>query len=125
MRYPLPYAFARNQQVLLEDSGDTLTLFLHLSSPASGISEVMRRYPAHRVELQAAAALQQRISAAYAQGESSAASVVSEVESDADLSRMGAGGKRACKLRFSEGKTPTEKPTDCRPNDNLASMIAE
>ena len=88
MRYPLPYAFARNQQVLLEDSGDTLTLFMHLGSPASGISEVMRRYPAHRVELQAAAALQQRISAAYAQGESSAASVVSEVESDADLSRM-------------------------------------
>jgi general secretion pathway protein E len=30
----------------------------------------------------------QRISAAYAQGESSAAAVVSEVESDADLSRM-------------------------------------
>jgi type II secretory ATPase GspE/PulE/Tfp pilus assembly ATPase PilB-like protein len=32
--------------------------------------------------------LAQRISAAYAQGESSAATVVSEVESDADLSRM-------------------------------------
>ena len=31
---------------------------------------------------------EQRISAAYAQGESSAASVVSEVQSDADLSRM-------------------------------------
>jgi general secretion pathway protein E len=88
MRYPLPYAFARNQQVLLEDSGDALTLWLHPHSPAAGIAEVMRRYPAHRVELQAAAVLQQRISAAYAQGESSAASVVSEVESDADLSRM-------------------------------------
>ncbi len=35
-----------------------------------------------------APALAQRISAAYAQGESSAATVVSEVESDADLSRM-------------------------------------
>jgi general secretion pathway protein E len=35
-----------------------------------------------------AAALAQRISAAYAQGESSAATVVSEVESDTDLSRM-------------------------------------
>ncbi len=35
-----------------------------------------------------ATSLAQRISAAYAQGESSAATVVSEVESDADLSRM-------------------------------------
>ena len=35
-----------------------------------------------------AASLAQRISNAYAQGESSAAAVVSEVESDADLSRM-------------------------------------
>ena len=25
-RYPLPYAFARNQQILLEQDGDTLTL---------------------------------------------------------------------------------------------------
>jgi general secretion pathway protein E len=88
MRYPLPYAFARNQQLLLEDSGDTLTLWLHAQSPPAGIAEVMRCYPAQRIELQAAAALQQRISAAYAQGESSAATVVSEVESDADLSRM-------------------------------------
>jgi general secretion pathway protein E len=35
-----------------------------------------------------AAALAQRISAAYSQGESSAATVVSEVQNDADLSRM-------------------------------------
>ena len=88
MRYPLPYAFARNQQLLLEDSGDTLTLWMHPQSPTAGIAEVMRRHRAHRVEVEPAAGLQQRISAAYAQGESSAASVVSEVESDADLSRM-------------------------------------
>jgi general secretion pathway protein E len=88
MRYPLPYAFARNQQLLLEDDGGTHTLWLHAQTSLSGISEVMRRFAAHRVELLAAPALQQRISAAYAQGESSAASVVSEVQSDADLSRM-------------------------------------
>ena len=88
MRYPLPYAFARNQQLLLEDDGGTLTLWMHALTPPSGVSEVMRKFGAHQVELQAAPALQQRISAAYAQGESSAASVVSEVESDADLSRM-------------------------------------
>ena len=88
MRYPLPYAFARSQQVLLEDDGGDLTLWLHPGSPSSGISEVMRQHGASRVELQAQAELMQRISAAYAQGESSAATVVSEVESDADLSRM-------------------------------------
>jgi general secretion pathway protein E len=88
VRYPLPYAFARNQQVLLETDGDRLTLWLHAQSNPAGIAEVMRRYATHHVELQSAAELQQRISAAYAQGESSAAMVVSEVESDADLTRM-------------------------------------
>ena len=88
MRYPLPYAYARNQQVLLEDDGGTLTLWMHAQTPPAGVSEVMRKFGAHKVELQSAGALQQRISVVYAQGESSAASVVSEVESDADLSRM-------------------------------------
>ena len=87
-RYPLPYAFARNQQILLEQEGDTLTLWLHAATPPGGISETLRKYDAHLVEMLSAEALQQRISAAYAQGESSAASVVSEVQSDADLSRM-------------------------------------
>jgi general secretion pathway protein E len=89
MRYPLPYAFARTHQLLLvqDDSGE-LTLCLHGESGASGLSEVMRKYPVQKIETLAAPALIQRISAAYAQGESSAAAVVSEVESDADLSRM-------------------------------------
>ena len=88
MRHPLPYAFARTQQLLLQDDADDLTLWLHAATPDSGISEVMRKYPVQHVELLAHDALMQRISAAYAQGESSAATVVSEVESDADLSRM-------------------------------------
>ena len=87
-RYPLPYAFARTHQLLLEEDGDTLTLCLHPASSASGASEVGRKFSPHRVEVHAADALVQRISAAYAQGESSAATVVSEVESDADLTRM-------------------------------------
>jgi general secretion pathway protein E len=49
---------------------------------------VLRKYAVRSVQPLDAAALAQRISAAYAQGESSAATVVSEVESDADLSRM-------------------------------------
>ena len=49
----------------------------------------MRKYAVHQVRTEPAPELlRQRISAAYAQGESSAATVVSEVESDVDLSRM-------------------------------------
>ncbi len=88
MRYPLPYAFARTHQLLLEDDADTLTLWLHPASNAAAVSEVCRKYPQLQLQIQPANALVQRISVAYAQGESSAAAVVSEVESDADLSRM-------------------------------------
>jgi general secretion pathway protein E len=88
MRHPLPYAFARTQQLLLEDKGGELTLWLNADTQASGLSEVMRKYAVHRIETLPGAELLQHISAAYAKGESSAATVVSEVESDADLSRM-------------------------------------
>jgi general secretion pathway protein E len=88
MRYPLPYAFARTHQLLLEEDAGALTLWLHSASQPAAVSEVCRKYPQSSLQMQASAALVQRISAAYAQGESSAAAVVSEVESDADLSRM-------------------------------------
>ncbi len=88
MRHPLPYAFARTQQLLLEDHQGTFTLWLHPATAPSALSEVVRKYPVQHTETLALDALLQRISAAYAQGESSAASVVSEVESDADLTRM-------------------------------------
>jgi general secretion pathway protein E len=89
MRYPLPYAFARTHQLLLEeDQPGELTLCLHSASDLSAVSEVMRKYPVHELQTLDTQVLIQRISAAYAQGESSAAAVVSEVESDADLSRM-------------------------------------
>ena len=88
MRHPLPYAFARTQQVLLEENLGELTLWLHPASPASAVAEVMRKHPVQHIETLTQPALVQRISAAYAQGESNAAAVVSEVESDADLSRM-------------------------------------
>jgi general secretion pathway protein E len=91
VRYPLPYAFARTQQVLLQDDAGDLTLWLHPQSPRSAVAEVLRKY-GHAaplgIESIAADALAQRTSAAYAQGESSAATVVSEVQTDADLTRM-------------------------------------
>ncbi len=97
MRYPLPYAFARTHQLLLGDDGAALTLWLSPSSDKSAVSEVVRHYgnPDASVLTVAhsdASALVQRISQAYSTqygpGESSAAAVVSEVESEADLSRM-------------------------------------
>ena len=88
MRYPLPYGFARTQQVLLEDDAQGMTLHLHSASLPGGVSEVMRKYKVSEVQTHSAPALSQRISAAYAQSESSAAAVVSEVEGEADLQRM-------------------------------------
>ncbi|MEO7399745.1 MAG: ATPase, T2SS/T4P/T4SS family [Polaromonas sp.] len=90
-QYPLPYAFARSHQLLLESLDGELTLWLHSLDAAgtgSAVSEVMRKFDVQHVSTEAPELLQQRISAAYAQSESSAATVISEVESDVDLSRM-------------------------------------
>ena len=88
MRYPLPYAFARGNQLLLEDDGEQLVLWHSGAPPRSAWSEVLRKHAVATVQQLDPPALAQRISAAYAQGESSAATVVSEVQNDADLSRM-------------------------------------
>ena len=55
---------------------------------AGGVGEVLRKYSVNHIATEPMEQLRQRISAAYAQSESSAATVVSEVESDVDLSRM-------------------------------------
>ena len=88
MRHPLPYAFARTAQLLLEDDGHQLVLWHGPSPDAGALSEVLRKHAVHQMLPLNAPALAQRISAAYSHSESSAATVVSEVESDADLSRM-------------------------------------
>ena len=88
MRHPLPYAFARSSQLLLEDDGQQLVLWHGPAPDVTALSEVLRKHKVRHLLSLDAASLAQRISAAYAQGESSAATVVSEVESDADLSRM-------------------------------------
>jgi general secretion pathway protein E len=88
MRYPLPYAYARSAQLLLEDDGQQPVLWHGPAPDFQALSEVQRKYAVPQWQAIEAGLLAQRISAAYAQGESSAARVVSEVESDADLSRM-------------------------------------
>ena len=94
VRHPLPYAFARSARLLLEDDGAQRVLW-HDGQPDPGaLSEVLRRHgagpdaPPITLQILDAQTLAQRISSAYAQRESSAAAVVSEVESDADLSRI-------------------------------------
>ncbi|RYZ11694.1 MAG: type II secretion system protein GspE [Comamonadaceae bacterium] len=89
MRHPLPYAFARSQQLLLEEADDgSRTLWLSVAASPSAVGEVMRKHAVQRFETLPHDQLAQRISAAYAQGESNAAAVVSEVQGEADLSRM-------------------------------------
>ncbi|MBS0608651.1 MAG: Flp pilus assembly complex ATPase component TadA, partial [Proteobacteria bacterium] len=88
MRHPLPYAFARSSQLLLEDDGQQLLLWHGPEPDACALSEVLRKHAVQQFAQLDAAPLAQRISAAYAQSESSAATVVSEVEEGADLSRM-------------------------------------
>ena len=93
--YPLPYAFARANQALLEDFGDARTLWVSDATPRSALAEIFRKVAFSQenntppaIEKIASDILVQRISSVYAQGESSAASVVSEVQGDADLSRI-------------------------------------
>ncbi|MFW9616558.1 type II secretion system ATPase GspE [Aquabacterium sp.] len=88
VRYPLPYAFAKAQGVLLECDGPRSTLWASLTVSPSALSEVMRVHAVDVIEHEAPDALSQRIAAAYAGGEGSAAAVVGEVESAVDLSRM-------------------------------------
>jgi len=84
----LPYAFAKANNVLLEDDGQRLVLWAPESASLSALSEVLRVYAPDATEVEGADTLATRISRAYAAGESSAATVVGEVESAVDLSRL-------------------------------------
>jgi len=88
IKHPLPYAFAKANTVLLEDDGSTLVLWAPLDVGLTTLSEVQRLYSVDRFEPEARNTLAERINAAYAGSESSAATVVGEVESAIDLSRM-------------------------------------
>ena len=87
-RHPLPYAFAKAHTLLLEDDGEQLQLWAGENTSLSALSEVLRLYAVDALEREPVATLAQRIAAAYAGGESSAATVIGEVESRVDLSRM-------------------------------------
>ena len=88
MRHPLPYGFAKAQNLLLEDDGLERVLWATDNPAPAAIGEVLRLHAVNRVEREEPAVLSDRIARAYASGESSAATVVGEVESAVDLSRL-------------------------------------
>jgi general secretion pathway protein E len=88
MKHPLPYGFAKAQTLLLEDDGHEHVLWASEAASASALGEVLRLHAVNRVEREDAVILADRIARAYAGGESNAATVVGEVESAVDLSRL-------------------------------------
>ena len=88
MKHLLPYGFAKAQTLLLEDDGLERVLWATDDAATSALGEVMRLHPVTRVERADRAVLAERIARAYAGAESSAATVVGEVESAVDLSRL-------------------------------------
>ena len=90
MRYPLPYAFARGQQLLLEEADDgALTLWMPKVPPRSALGEVLRKYP--RQGLRAAGRPSSSRSASARptrRANRTPPRWSSEVQGDADLSRM-------------------------------------
>ena len=91
MAYPLPYAYAREHELLLEDKDGVLSLWTTPTPDLNAWSEVSRMTASTGIEqfhVLSAAELRQKISSVYATGESSAATVAHEVQSDVDLTRM-------------------------------------
>ncbi|MEY4429960.1 MAG: type secretion system protein GspE [Pseudomonadota bacterium] len=87
-RHPLPYAYAKAHSLLVEADGDQATLWASEKVSLPALSEVMRLLVINRIEREPEESIAQRIAAAYAGGEGSAAAVVGEVENAVDLSRM-------------------------------------
>jgi len=91
MAYPLPYAYAREHELLLEDKGGVLSLWCSPTPNLNAWSEVSRMTASSGIEhihVLSVTELRQKISSVYATGESSAATVAHEVQSDVDLTRM-------------------------------------
>ncbi len=86
----VPYGFARSFNVLVAgQSGDAIEVWVGPRTPVSALTELSRVLPYRLVTVRKEEAeLVAAISRAYSQQEGSAASVVDEVESDLDLSRV-------------------------------------
>jgi general secretion pathway protein E len=86
----VPYGFARSHSVLVTgQSGDAIEVWIGDRTTPGALAELTRNLPYRIVTIKKPEAeLAGAISRAYSQQEGSAASVVDEVESDLDLSRL-------------------------------------
>jgi general secretion pathway protein E len=86
----VPYGYARQNQLLVSGvSGDAIEVWVGEATPSHALAELSRTLPLRVVPVRKPAEeLSAAIARAYAQQEGSAASVVDEVESDLDLSRL-------------------------------------
>ena len=87
-RFPLPYAYAKLQRVLLEDDGRQRMLLISEKTTWPALAEVSRIHALEAISEIDDEQLDRRLAQAYAGGESDAAAVVGEVESAVDLSRL-------------------------------------
>ena len=72
VRYPLPYAFAKAQTLLLEEREGALVLCHADETPHSAMSEVFRVFAVTDVQWVEGRTLAERLAEAYAGGEGSA-----------------------------------------------------
>jgi general secretion pathway protein E len=86
----VPYGYARQNRLLVSAvSGDAVEVWVGDDTPVHAIAELTRVLPLRVVPVRKSGEeLSAAIARAYAQQEGSAASVVDEVESDLDLSRL-------------------------------------
>nr|WP_281273072.1 type II secretion system ATPase GspE [Trinickia fusca] len=91
----LPYAFARNGQILLageraqtQPDAGSVEVWISERTPMSAIAEVARHVGRLALVCMPADELAQAINQAYARNDGSAAQVVGEVEGEVDLSRL-------------------------------------
>jgi general secretion pathway protein E len=86
----VPYGYARQNQLLVSGvSSDAIEVWVGEATPPHAIAELSRHLPLRVVPVRKPAPeLSAAIARAYSQQEGSAASVVDEVESDLDLSRL-------------------------------------
>ena len=94
-RFPLPYAFARAHQVLLERHQGRHILWVSALPDAhsqrqlrSTMAEVRVQFPVEQVEYVEPTEWAQRVQSAYADHDSSAALVVNDLQGDSDLQHM-------------------------------------
>ncbi len=86
----VPYGFARTHRVLVKSlEGETLEVWVDSNTSSHALAELARNLP-YRVRpcVKSPEELAQAMAKAYSQGDTSAAQVVDEVESDLDLSRL-------------------------------------